>query len=367
MSIKGKFNSKEMKEAVSFIANIANSYAIDNSNNYVKVIVGEKGKLIYAHKGVYLEMKMNFTECKEGEFVIEPYFLEELPSRSNETSFEVDKDEDGFKFSFANGKVKGDLVINNEMDAFNRQIMDSSEFPSNFVKLNKSQLANTVNKVLYTSSDNELDKKVGLPVKIVSKGKSAQIYAGDNWCALIYTIELKEKAEKCNILTQGSLLKSTFSVAGDEIQFASNENSTRVKSKKFDLIVPTQELQIFDPESFYEKQGKSKSNVTFNMEEMTNALQDVLIVSKIANIDSKVEVSVKGDKITILNKANVGKSKATVKCKAKGEFTISIYADWLTNFSKNFEGDTKLELYKAAAILKNKDESVVGIIPIIDG
>lgn len=366
--IKAKFNSKEMKEIVGFVANIANQYAVDSSNSYVKVVVGKHSKIIYAHKGVYLETKINLSDTTEGEFVIEPYYLEELPSRSAETTISVDKDDEGsFKLSYANGKSKGELIIANEVDAFNKQIMDSSDFPSKFVKLNKSQLANTVNKLLYNSTDKDLDKKIGLPIKIVANGKKATVYSGDAWCALIYELELKEKSDKCDILTQGSLLKIAFGMAADEMQFASNETFTRIKCNTFDLVVPTQELQIFEPNAFYESQGKAKSSVTFNMSELIGGLEDVLNISRIANIDSKVDISVKGDKIIISNKANVGKAKSVVKGKSKKDFDISIYTDWITNFQKNFDGNTKLEVFKSAAVLTSEDSKVTGIIPIIDG
>lgn len=366
MSIKATFNSKEMSEAVGFVANVVNQYALDNSNIYVQVNVGKKGSIVYSNKGVYVSVNVSFRDFKEGSFVVEPYFLEELPKRSADTSIEVTKDDEGsFKLSYANGKSKGELVIANDDNTISK--LDEDNLPTKFVTLSKAQLATTVNKMLFNSVDQDLDKKVGLPIKIVAKGKKANIYSGDKWCALAYTLELKEKAEGCDILTQGSLLKTAFSLADDEIKFASNEKVTRIMCKKFDLIVPTQELQIFDPDTFFERQGKVVSSVTFDMKKVLEAIDDVLIISKISNLDSKADISVKQDKLIISNKANVGKAKTSVKCKSKSDFNFSIYTDWLINFGKNFDGEVKLNLYKAAGVLYNSDESVMGIIPIMDG
>ena len=366
--IKATFNAKEMKEIIGFTANIASQYSVDNSNTYIKVIVGKKSKIVYASRGVYLETKINFKDTSDGEFVIEPFYLEQLPSRSAETTISISKDDEGsYKMSYTNGKSKGELVIANELDAFNKSLMDASDYPSKFVTLNKSQLYNTVSKLLYKSSDNQLDKSVGLPIKIVASGKKATIYSCDSWCALMYSLDLKEKAEKCDVLTQGSLLKIAFSMTDDEMQFASDETYTRIKSKKFDLVVPTQELQILDFDEFYARQGnKPKTSATFKMEDIVGALEDVSNVSNIANIDPKVELSSKDGKITVTNTATVGKAKSVFKAKVKSDFDISIYTFWVTNFQSNFSGEIRFDLYKAAGMLTNKDESVKCIFPIME-
>lgn len=242
--------------------------------------------------------------------------------------------------------------------------MDNSEFPSKFVRLSREQIAGTVNKVLFNSTDNELDKKIGLPIKIISKGKEVTIYSGDRNSALIYKLSLKEKAEKCEILTQGSLIKDTFAFTKDYVDFSSNETLTRIKSANFDLVVPTQELELFNLEDWFSQNNKVISKVTFNMSDLTAALEDTSIISDIANITSRFNMVFKEGKITILNKANVGKAKATFKAKGTKEFDLFSFADWFTNIERNFDGEVTMTVMPAVAIVKNKDESVTAIIPM---
>lgn len=365
--IKLTVNSKELNNIVKFIAGISNKYSIDQNETNVKVVAGKKSKIVFASKGGnYLEVKVPSLKTeKEGEFVVDAFFLEKLPTRANETTIEVEKDEEGsFKLKYSNGKTKGDLVISNDIEGFNKQIMDTSEFPSKFVRLSRDQIASTVNKVLFNSTDNELDKKVGLPIKIISKGKEVTIYSGDRNSALIYKVSLKEKAEKCEILTQGSLIKDTFAFTKDYVDFSSNETLTRLKSSDFDLVVPTQELELFNLEDWFSQHNKEISKITFKMSDLTAALEDTSIISDIANITSRFNMIYKDGKVTILNKANVGKAKATFKAKGTKEFNLYSFAEWFTNIERNFDGEVTMSIMPSVAIVKNKDASVTAIIPM---
>ena len=368
--IKLTVNSKELNDIIKFIANISSKYAVDQNATSVKVVATKKKKkIIFAAHGTYLEVDApSIVAEKEGEFVVDAFFLEKLPSRAKETNIEVEKDEEGsYRLKFANGKAKGDLVIANDIDNFNKQVMDSSEFPSKFITLSSKQIANTVNKVLFNSTDTELDKKIGLPIKIISKGKEVTIYSGDRNSALIYKLELKEKAEKCEILTQGSLIKDTFAFTSEFLNFASNETVTRLKSSNFDLVVPTQELELFNLEDWFSQHSKKVSEITFKMSDLTAALEDTQIISDIANITSRFNMVFKDNKVTITNKANVGKAKAVFKASGSKEFNLYSYSEWFKNIEKNFgDSEVKMMIMPSVAIIKNKDESITAIIPMME-
>lgn len=366
--IKLSVNSKELNNTIKFIAGISNKYSINQSETNVKFVVSKKSKIIFASKGNYLEVKLPSVKVeKEGEFVIDAFFLEKLPTRANDTNIEVNKDDEGsYSLKYSNGKTNGNLVISNDVEGFNKQIMDSSEFPSKFIRLSREQIASTVNKVLFNSTDTELDKKVGLPLKIINKGKEATIYSGDRNSALIYKLTLKEKAEKCEILTQGSLIKDTFAFTKDYVDFASNESLTRIKSTNFDLIVPTQQLELFNLEEWLAQQSKVVSKVTFNMRDLVDALDDTSIISDIANITSRFNMIFKDGKITIVNKANVGKAKATFKAKGTKEFNLYSLAEWFNSIENNFEGEVTMTIMPPVSIIKNKDESITAIIPMTE-
>ena len=364
--IKLTVNAKELNNVVKFIAGISNKYSINQNETNVKVVVSKKSKIIFAAKENYLEVKVPSIKAeKEGEFVIDAFFLEKLPTRAAETTIEVNKDDEGsYSISYENGKSKGKLTIANDISGFNKQLMDSSEFPSKFIRLSREQLAGTVNKVLFTSTDSDLDKKVGLPIKIISKGKEVIIYSGDRDTALIYKLTLKEKAEKCEILTQGSLIKDTFAFTKDFVDFASNEAQTRVKSSNFDLIVPTQELELFNLEDWLSQNSKELSKITFKMQDFIEALEDTSIISDIASIDSRFNMIYKNGKVTIINKANVGQAKATFKVKGTKEFNLYSQAEWFTNIQKNFDGEVIMTILPSCCIVRNKEETVKAIIPM---
>lgn len=365
-------DSKELPKAINFISSIADMFSakiggVTETDNVLLESV--KGKLYctYAKQGVYVKVKIPATVNSEGYLIAQPTFLSSLPNRAKETYIEVSKDEENSTImKWKNGSSSGNLVVSDDRKNIENHSFDKSIIPTDSVTLDGAVIGKIINTILFDSTDERIDKKVGLPLTLKSKKGNTVIQTNDAFCAVVYKTKL-ENNSKFNITTQGLLLQKVFSAFKEDVEFSANESVTRIKGKSFEVIGTTASFEKKDIVAWLEEQDKPFNVITVKTNDICGLIEDVIVVSKLANIDPIVSFKLKKDRLYITNASELGKSSSVAKATYSKEAEYRFNAKWFTQFASKLEKgeDVILTVYKGASVLSDKNENIKCIIPMV--
>ncbi len=375
MSFKLVTKSSSLKEAISFVESISRLYsgiAETNKNSADEYILiknkDKKSTVTYAKQGVMVRSVLESSVCEDGFLVIDPYIVETIPSRANETTLEVDVDRDKNKIlKFCNGSSRGSVAITDDAELVESHIPSKDNIPNNFIKIANESMGKIISLVLYDSTDERINKKIGLPVRIAAHKNKICVQTGDSICGVTYKTKSKEVLPKIDILTQGLLLKQVFNSANkNEISFASNEKTTRIKTNKFEIIVPTQEMELPDINTWMSNQPKPIQSIEVNAIDIYNAVNDACVVSNIANItDPVVTIVLKDKKAVVCAEESIGKSTSTIKANFSKQATLKYDAIWFNQMSSKIKGKLFIDVFDSVSILRDENNKINCIVPFI--
>ena len=220
---------------------------------------------------------------------------------------------------------------------------------------------------MFNSTDPAITKQVGLPLHLIIKKNRVTIQTSDAFCAILYSVDLKEEAPSADILTQGVLLKAVLGMYKNcEIEFSSNNELTRLKSSKFEVVVPTRELVSYNIYEWFKKEKNPKHTLLIKTEDISSLVSEVCVVSKLANIDPVVSFNYKGGKLTITNESTIGRATATVKAECKKEMSIRYNALWFLEFANRIKkGNVVISVYNGASVMSDETGDMKCIIPFM--
>lgn len=364
--------SKDLTKAINFIASIADMFStniggVSSTDNVL--LETNKGKLYctYAKQGVFVRVRIPATVTSEGYLIAQPTFLSTLPSRAKELSLVVEKDdENSTVMKWKNGSSSGNLVVSDDKKVIENHSFSKDMIPTDSVLLDCENIGKIIRNVLFDSSDERIDKKVGLPVTIKSKKGKAVIQTNDAFCAVISSTDI-ENSSKIDITTQGLLLQKVFSSFKEDIEFSANESVTRLKGKNYEVICCTYGFEKKDIVTWLENQDKPTNVVTITSDDICGLIEDVIVVSKLANIDPIISFKFKKNKLYITNASELGKSSSVTKASYKKEDEYRYNAKWFLQFASKLEKGKNilLKVYSNASVISNEEETIKCIIPMV--
>jgi len=363
--------SKQLSKVIGFIDSIASMYSdkstVATSQDNV-LLESNEGKVycIYAKQGIYIKVRLEANVINDGYIVVNPVYLSSLPSRAKDISISSEKDEeDNTIMKYKNGSSSGKLVVSDDKSSIEKQYISKKEIPSDSIKIETSELDKIVNKVLYTSSDPRIDKKLGLPITIKSRKEKVTVQSNDGFSAVIYKAKVKGMND-LSITTQGLLLQKCFSMFKDSVEFFNNETFTRLKGKKFDVIVTTNPYEKKDIVEWLKGQ-KEVNRAEIKTKDIVGLVSDVIVVSKLANIDPIVSFKFKNEKLAIANESTLGKSISCAKASYEKEGEYRLNANHFINLvSKIEKGDgVIITIYGQACVAMDKEEKITCILPLL--
>jgi len=363
--------SKQLSKAIGFIDSIASMYSdkstvVTSQDNVLLESNGGKVNLIYAKQGIYIKIFLEATTMKDGFLVVNPIYLSSLPSRAKDTVISADKDEENNTImKYKNGSSSGKLVVSDDKSLIEKQYISKKEIPLDGIKIDTSELDKIINKVLYVSSDPRIDKKLGLPITIKSKNENLTVQSNDGFSAIIYKAKVKGMKD-LSITTQGLLLQKCFSMFKDSVEFCNNNTFTRLKGKKFDVIVTTTCFEKKDIVDWLKNQ-KVVNKAEIKTKDIIGLINDVIVVSKLANIDPLVSFKLKNNKLVITNESTLGKSTSCAKASYKKEGEYRLNANHFINLVSKIEKgeDITLMMYGQACVAMDKEEKLTCILPLL--
>lgn len=373
-NLKLTVDSAELSQAIKFIGGISHLYSNvaegQKSNSAFILFEAKDGKvhLTYAHQGTYIKVKIKATVESDGFFVSDPFLLESLPVRAKVSSIETLKDgENNFHLKYSNGSVKHNIIVHNNKEIVTDNIPNKASIPSKGCTIQSSQVTSILNTVMFNSTDPAITKQVGLPLHLIIKKNRVTIQTSDAFCAILYSVDLKEEAPSADILTQGVLLKAVLGMYKNcEIEFSSNNELTRLKSSKFEVVVPTRELVSYNIYEWFKKEKNPKHTLLIKTEDISSLVSEVCVVSKLANIDPVVSFNYKGGKLTITNESTIGRATATVKAECKKEMSIRYNALWFLEFANRIKkGNVVISVYNGASVMSDETGDMKCIIPFM--
>ena len=371
-NLKITLGSKELPKAINFISSIADMFSakiggVTQSDNIL--LEANKGKLycVYAKQGVFVKVRVPATVESDGYLIAQPTFLSTLPNRAKELSIELNKDDENSTImKWKNGSSAGNLVVSDDKSSIENNSFDKSIIPTDSVTLNGESISRIINNILFDSSDERIDKKIGLPVTIKSKKGKAVIQTNDAFCAVICNTTI-ENDSKIDIITQGLLLQRVFSVFKEDVEFSSNESVTRLKGKNFEVIGTTSNFEKKDIVAWLEAQEKPTNVATIKTKDICGLIEDVIVVSKLANIDPIISLKFKKDRLTITNASELGKSFSVAKASYKKEEEYRFNGKWFSQFASKLDKgeDIIFKVYGKACVISNEKEDVKCIVPMV--
>lgn len=372
MSLNITLESKELTKAINFISNIADMFSVNIggvSSTENVLLEANKGKLycLYAKQGVSIKVRLHATINGEGYLVAQPTFLSTLPSRAKELSIIVEKDDENSTImKWKNGSSAGNLVVSDDKKLVESHSFSKDMIPTESVILSSESIGKIVNTILFDSNDERIDKKIGLPVIIKSKKGKAVIQTNDAFCAVIVNTDIEDNS-KIDIITQGLLLQKVFSSFKEDIEFSSNENVTRLKGKNFEVVCGTFSFEKKDIVAWLESQNKITNLATIKTKDICGLIEDVIVVSKLANIDPIISFKFKKDKLTIVNTSELGKSFSSTKASYKKESEYRFNAKWFLQFASKLEKgkDIIMKVLENAVVISNEEENIKCIVPMV--
>lgn len=361
--------SKELTKAINFISNISAMFSTNiggvASDDRV-LLEATKGKLYctYAKQGVFIKVKIPSNVSAEGYLISQPTYLSTLPSRAKELTLAVEKDDENSTIlKWKNGSSFGNLVVSDDKKLIENHFFDKDSLPKDSVILNGETIGKIINSILFESTDERIDKKIGLPITIKSKKGKAVIQTNDAFRAVICSTSI-ENDSKIDITTQGLLLQKVFSAYKDDIEFSANESLTRLKGKNFDVVCCTNEFEKKDIVAWLEAKDKPTNVIEIKTEDICGLIDDVTVVSKLANIDPVVSFKFKKDKLFITNVAEIGKSSASTKATYKKEAEYRFNGKWFSQFGEKLKGkNIFMTMYDNICVIADEEQTIKCIIP----
>lgn len=371
-NLKVTLDSKELPKAINFISSIADMFSakiggVSTTDNVLLEAV--KGKLYctFAKQGVFVKVKIPANVESEGYLVAQPTFLSSLPNRAKEITLSVNKDdENSTMLVWKNGSSSGNLVVSDDKSVIENHLFDKSIIPTDSVTLNGESIGKIVNKILFDSSDERIDKKVGLPITIKAKKGNAIIQTNDAFRGVVCSTKI-ESDSKIDITTQGLLLQKVFSSYKEDVEFSSNESVTRIKSKNFDVIGMTTSFEKKDILAWIESQSKPNNIATIKTNDICGLIEDVIVVSKLANIDPIISLKFKKDKLIITNASELGKSSSVAKAAYKKEDEYRFNGKWFLQFASKLEKgeDIVFKVFGKGAVISNEKENIRCVLSMV--
>lgn len=378
--MKATFNTEELHNGIKFIGSLIRMYngtsgGADSSDVVLLEATKESKRIVYANKGIVLKVELSDVNVEdEGVIVCDPYYIESLPNRAKVTTLELIKEKDVVSMKYSNGASRGKLAVTTNKELIENHYISKETLPKKFSKLRLDNTLSIINTVSYDSFDMRIDKKMGIPIRFIGKDKNICVQSGDGMMAVTYKDKLKEPIEDLSVFTNSLLLKTTLSFFKDDvINFSSNEQFTRLKNKKYDIVVPTQQQQLADISSWIKQQGKPSNTISFENEKALNALSDAVVTATIAkDANPNITFDFKDGKCIVYYKAVVGKSQSTFKCDFKNNIEIMFNSKYFNLMASKLNGSVVMDIYKDkkenkvfCVVLHDKEEKVSCVIPTI--